>query len=478
MLEISENFIGGKRIPPCGNDRLEVRFSYDDSLVGTVPLANRGDVDLAVAAARRAFDAGSWPRMAPEERQAVLSKFATLHAARSDEFASFICTENASPLWFTSAVQQGVAPQNAAYLDAAKSYPWEIRQAAFGGQNDTIWRREPVGVVAAVIPWNAPHQSALAKLFPALLAGCPVILKLAPETALDGQFLGEMFMDAGLPEDVLSILVADREVSEYLVTHADVDKVAFTGSTAAGKRIAAAAGDQLKRFSLELGGKSATIVLPDADMDMVAATVRFSGLINNGQSCIAQTRILVPSKNQGRFVEALVADLQSLTVGDPRKIETFIGPLVSRRQRDRVAGYIETGIAEGAKLAIGGLVMPEGIDKGAFIRPTVFIDVENSMKIAQEEIFGPVLSVIPYDSVDHAVAIANDSPFGLGGGIWSADPDDALDVARRIRTGTLSINGAHPDFLAPFGGFKQSGMGREFGSEGIGQYVEHKAITI
>ena len=305
-----------------------------------------------------------------------------------------------------------------------------------------------------------------------------MILKLAPETALDGQFLGEMFMEAGLPEDVLSILVADREVSEYLVTHADVDKAAFTGSTAAGKRIAAAAGDQLKRFSLELGGKSATLVLPDADMGVVAGTVRYSGLLNSGQSCVAQTRVLVPRDKQDSFVEALVADVESLTIGDPRKIETFIGPLVSQRQQDRVTGFIEAGIAEGARLATGGLGMPEGIEKGAFIRPTVFADVENSMIIAQEEIFGPVLSVIPYDSVDEAVAIANDSAFGLGGGIWSADPGRAVDVARRIRTGMLSINGAHPDFSAPFGGFKQSGMGREFGSEGISQYVEHKTITI
>lgn len=478
MFESSQNFIGGKRIAPCGSEVLEVRFSYDGSLVGTVPLADRADVDLAVAAARRAFDTGPWPRMAPEERQAVLAKFAELHAARAEEFATFISAENASPLWFTMAVQQGVAPQNAAYLEAANSYPWEARQAAFGGQHESLWRREPVGVVAAVIPWNAPHQSALVKLFPALLAGCPVILKLAPETALDGQFLGEMFMEAGLPEDVLSILVADREVSEYLVTHADVDKAAFTGSTAAGKRIAAAAGDQLKRFSLELGGKSATLVLPDADMGVVAGTVRYSGLLNSGQSCVAQTRVLVPRDKQDSFVEALVADVESLTIGDPRKIETFIGPLVSQRQQDRVTGFIEAGIAEGARLATGGLGMPEGIEKGAFIRPTVFADVENSMIIAQEEIFGPVLSVIPYDSVDEAVAIANDSAFGLGGGIWSADPGRAVDVARRIRTGMLSINGAHPDFSAPFGGFKQSGMGREFGSEGISQYVEHKTITI
>ncbi|KCZ94216.1 aldehyde dehydrogenase [Hyphomonas johnsonii] len=478
MVDFDRNFIGGERVVPCTSDVLEVRFSYDNALVGTVPLSGRADVDMAVAAARRAFDEGPWPRTTPGERQAVLAKFSHLHAARCEEFATFICGENASPLWFALAVQQGIAQQNAAYLEAAKAYPWDVRRPSFGGQTDTVWRREAVGVVAAIIPWNAPHQSALVKLFPALLAGCPVILKLAPETALDGQFLGEMFAAAGLPEGVLSILVADRTVSEYLVTHPDVDKVAFTGSTAAGKRIASAAGAQLKRISLELGGKSANIILPDADFSMVAGTIRYSGLINAGQSCVAQTRILVPRSNHDSFVDALVADVARLKIGDPRDIETFIGPLVSERQRARVSSYIDAGIAEGATLAAGGPGKPEGGEHGAFVRPTVFSNVDNKMKIAQEEIFGPVLSVIPYDGVEQAVAIANDSPFGLAGGIWSGDLQGALDVASRLRAGTLSINGAAPDFAAPFGGRKQSGVGREFGAQGIDAYVEHKVVTV
>jgi acyl-CoA reductase-like NAD-dependent aldehyde dehydrogenase len=375
-------------------------------------------------------------------------------------------------------VQQGVAAQNAAFLDAAAQYPWEIRRPAFGGQNETVWLREAVGVVAAIIPWNAPHQSALVKLFPALLAGCSVVLKLAPETALDGQFLGELFMEAGLPEDVLSIIVADRTISEYLVGHQRVDKISFTGSTAAGKRIAAIAGEQLKRCSLELGGKSATILLPDADIESVAATIRYSGLLNSGQSCIAQTRILVPREAQGRFVDALRADLGSLTIGDPREEDIFIGPLVSARQRERVASYIEAAMDEGAKLALGGSGIPAGLDHGAFVRPTVFFDVDNAMTIAREEVFGPVLCVVPYDGVTDAIRIANDSPFGLSGSVWSQDIDAALAVARQVRSGTLAINGANPDFSAPFGGFKQSGIGREFGAAGIDQYIEHKVVTL
>lgn len=478
MLEILQNFIGGKRIDPNGRERVEVRCSFDGSLVGSAPLADRTDVDLAVAAARRAFDQGSWPRLPPQERQAVLAKFSGLHAARCKEFAQFISGENATPLWSTMAIQQGVAAQNAAYLHAAASYPWEVRQSAYGGQGETVLRQEPLGVVAAVVPWNAPHQSALVKLFPALLAGCSVVLKLAPETALSGQFLGELFMEAGLPEGVLSILVADREVSEYLVSHQDVDKIAFTGSTVAGKRIASIVGGSLKRFSLELGGKSANILLPDADPAAVAQTVRYSALFNSGQACIAQTRILVPRNQHDIFVEAVVADVEMLTIGDPRKIETFIGPLVSQRQQARAWDLIEAGAAEGATVATGGPGMPHGIEQGAFVRPTVFSNVCNGMRIAREEIFGPVVCVIPYDSVEQAVAIANDSNYGLAGGIWSSDPEKALEIARRVQTGTLSVNGAGPDFSAPFGGRKQSGFGREFGGSGIAEYVEYKAISI
>lgn len=477
MIRFSQNFIGGRRVDPLGNGRIEVRSPYDDAPVGSTPAADWADIDLAVIEARRAFDSGPWPRMEPAQRQAILARFTHLHAARADEFATLISHENGSPMWFTRVVQEGVVPQSMAYLDAAAAYPWEERRTPFP-QGESIWRREPLGVVAAIIPWNAPHQSALAKLFPALLAGCSVILKLAPETAIDGQFLGELLTESGLPNGVLSILAADRDVSEYLVEHPGVDKIAFTGSTATGKRIATLAGGQLKRVSLELGGKSAAILLPDADLEAAAQTLKYSSFANSGQSCIAQTRILVHRPQHDRFVEAMTAVVAAMKIGNPADPETFIGPLVAERQQKRVADYIGAGIADGATLAIGGPGMPAGLDRGHFVRPTLFANADNGMRIAREEIFGPVVTVIPYADEEDAIRIANDSPYGLGGSVWTADKEHGLQIARRIRTGTFAVNDAPRDFSAPFGGFKQSGIGREFGAEGIGPYVEQKAIAL
>lgn len=477
MIHITHHFIGGRRLAPQDGQVFEVRSPFDGALVGTVPSASPADIDLAVGAARKAFDTGPWPRMDPRERQKILEKFAELHAARANEFALLISRENGTPISGAIALQQGIAPQNQAYLDAAGAFPWEERRPAFF-QGETIWRREPVGVVAAIIPWNAPHQSALVKLFPALLAGCTVILKLAPETGLDGHLLGEMFSEAGVPEGVVSIVTAERETSEYLVKHAGVDKIAFTGSTAAGKRIASLAGESLKRVSLELGGKSASIVLPDADITATAAGIQFTSFINNGQACIAHTRVLIPADQHDRFVAALANVVNGVKVGDPGDPDTFQGPLVAKRQQERVWGFIESGIAEGATLAAGGLGMPQGLSQGSFVRPTLFANVHNRMRIAQEEIFGPVVCVIPYEDVDQAIAIANDSPYGLAGGVWTNDPSKAVEVARQVKTGTLTVNGQWPDFRAPFGGFKQSGMGREFGTEGLSVYLEHKAIYL
>ena len=477
MTVFSQNFVGGRRVASLGTETIEVHSPFDSSFVGSTPAASKADVNLAVTTARQAFDSGPWPGLTPAERHAILTRFAELHAARADEFARFITSENGSPLWFTKAVQAGIAPQNAAYLKVAAEYPWELRRPAFPG-GEIVWRREPVGVAAIIIPWNAPHQSALVKLFPALLAGCTVVLKLAPETALDGQFLGELLTESGVPDGVISILAADREVSEHLVTHPGVDKIAFTGSTAAGRRIAALAGERLKRSSFELGGKSAAIVLPNADIAKTVGALHFLSFLNAGQSCVAQTRLLVARSAHDEFVEALVADVATMNIGDPAHPETFIGPLVAERQRRRVAGYIDLGISEGATLAIGGTGLPNGISGGAFVKPTVFANVDNGMRIAQEEIFGPVVCVIPYDDIDDAVRIANDTPYGLSGSVWTSNPEQGLAVARRIRTGTLAVNGAARDPLAPFGGFKQSGIGREFGSEGLDHYIEHKAIAL
>lgn len=477
MANFTQNFIGGKRVDPLGPNLISVYSPYDGSFTGATPEATTADVDLAINVARKAFDNGPWSRMAPAERQAILTRFSALHAARADEFARLITSENGSPIFFTNMVQGGIAAQNAAYLKAAAGYPWEVRQAAFP-RGETVWRREAIGVVAAIIPWNAPHQSALVKLFPALLAGNSVVLKLAPETALDGQFLGELFTEAGVPAGVLSILAAGREVSEYLVAHPGVDKIAFTGSTAAGRRIAAVAGAQLKRVSFELGGKSAAIILPDADIAMTVGALHYASFPNAGQSCVAQTRILVPQSRHDEFVATLVADVAAMTIGNPADPNTYIGPLVAERQRAHVAGYIDRGITEGATVAIGGPGLPDGINQGAFVKPTVFANVDNGMAIAQEEIFGPVVCVIPYDMTSDAVRIANASDYGLAGSVWTADPELGLSIARQIRTGTFQINGKGPDFLAPFGGYKHSGIGREFGTEGLNHYVEHKAISL
>jgi aldehyde dehydrogenase (NAD+) len=473
----TQNFVGGRRVDPIGRDVIEVRSPYDGNLVGTAPLAAREDIDLAVGIARNAFDEGPWPRMPVADRIAVIRRFTELYETRSREFAELVTAEMGAPSWFANAVQDLIRNQGQAYLIAAEQYPWEARKAGYP-QGTSVWIREPVGVVAAIIPWNAPHQVALAKLFPALLAGCTVILKLAPETAIDGQYIGELFMEAGLPEGVLSILVAHRDVSEYLVTHPGVDKIGFTGSTAAGRRIASLAGEQLKRVSLELGGKSAAIILDDADIGPTVEALRYRSFPNNGQVCVAQTRILVSRHRHDAFVDALVDNVERMTIGDPAHPGTFLGPLVAERQRQRVSDYIKSGIESGARLASGGLGLPEGINHGAFVKPTVFANVDNKSRIAQEEIFGPVVCVIPYDSVDHAIHLANDSMYGLSGSVWTNDTEQGLAIARAIRTGGVTVNNAAPDLLSPFGGFKCSGIGREFGPEAINHYIEHKTVAI
>ncbi|MGI8838880.1 MAG: aldehyde dehydrogenase [Pyrinomonadaceae bacterium] len=477
MTQFEKIFIGGEWTNSAGTEVLRLTSPHDGRAVGECPSASQEDIGRAVMAARQSFDQGPWRQMQPEERHQVIARFATLHDGLSDEFAQFITAENGSPLWFTRTVQACIALQNEAYLKVAAEYPWQLEQNAIPAGR-TLWRREPVGVVAAIIPWNAPHQSALVKIIPALLAGCSVVLKLAPETALDGQFLGDLFMEAGLPAGVLSILAASREVSEDLVTHPGVDKIAFTGSTLVGQRIAALAGGQLKRVSLELGGKSAAIVLEDADIESTAFTMCYASLANSGQSCTAQSRILVPRNHEQLFIDSFCTIVNGMAVGDPSDPETFVGPLISERQRARVADSIDLGIKEGARIAIGGPGRPERLAQGNYVRPTVFAGVSNNMRIARGEIFGPVVCIIAYDDLTEAIEIANDSSYGLAGSVWTNDTATGLDVARRIRTGVVSINGAGPDFLAPFGGFKLSGLGREFGAEGLGEYIEHQAISL
>jgi betaine-aldehyde dehydrogenase len=364
-----------------------------------------------------------------------------------------------------------------AFLNIAREFPWETtRPGALG--TDVMVRHEPVGVVAAIAPWNVPQFTVMSKLIPALLAGCSVVVKPAQETPLDGYLLAELLIEAGVPEGVVSIVAGGREVGEHLVRHPHVDKVAFTGSTAAGRRIGSICGEQLKRVSLELGGKSAAIVLDDADEAATLEGLKFLGVMNSGQACVAQTRVLVSQERHDEFAAALGSTITNMVVGDPLDPATEIGPMVSRRQQDRVASYIALGQQEGASLVSGGDGRPDGLDTGWYVRPTVFAGVDNRMRIAQEEIFGPVLSVIPYVDVDDAIRIANESDYGLAGTVWTTDPEAGLEVARRVRTGTYGINTYTMDFAAPFGGYKASGFGREFGPEGLAQYTELKSIYL
>ncbi|MEU6257007.1 aldehyde dehydrogenase [Streptomyces sp. NPDC047043] len=480
MITYDRLFIAGSWTAPSSPDLLDLHSPHDQSVIGRAAQAQPADVDRAVAAVRAAFDEGPWPRTAPAERIAVIRRLNALREADAEKIAALISAENGSAKWFTLAGQPGLTRQATAYLTAAEEFGWEetLTSSDPAASSRSVVRREPVGVVAAVIPWNSPFSAAMAKIIPALLAGNTVVLKVSPENSLSMGFLAELLARCGLPEGVISVLPADRETSEYLVSHPGVDKISFTGSTRAGRRIASIAGGQLKRVSLELGGKSAALILPDADLQQAVQGLKFASLLNNGESCIAQTRVLAPRSRYEEVVAALKDLVESLKTGDPNDPDTFIGPMVRKDQQQRVRDYIELGIKEGARLVTGGPQIPPGLEQGNYVTPTVFADVDNSMRIAQEEIFGPVLVVIAYDDEDDAVRIANDSEYGLSGGVWSANPDRALDVARRMRTGTVTVNGASIAFDGPFGGFKASGIGREYGAVGLTQYVEYKTVTL
>jgi aldehyde dehydrogenase (NAD+) len=470
-------FIGGEWVEPAGTGTIDVISPHSEERVGRVPEGTPADVDKAVAAARQAFDEGEWPRLSPEERQQAVRRFADLYATKFDEMSNLITTEMGSPILFSQLAQVPVPWMMLdAFIKNAEKHPREeVRTGVLSPE--VLVRREPVGVVGAIVPWNVPQFTTMSKLAPALLTGCTIVIKPSPETPLDGMLMAQLLEEAGIPKGVVSIIPAGREVGEHLVRHPGIDKIAFTGSTAAGKLIASICGEQLKRCSLELGGKSAAIILDDADLAHTVENLKMASLMNNGQACVAQTRIVAPRSRYGEVVDALGEMVSGLTVGDPLEMTTEVGPLVAERQQERVEKYIALGQEEGAKVVAGGSGRPEGTEKGWYVRPTVFADVDNHMRIAQEEIFGPVLAVIPYDGVDDAVRIANDSEYGLAGSVWTADEDAGRDVARRVRTGTYGVNKYSMDFNAPFGGFKSSGVGREFGPEGIDEYVEFKTIV-
>ena len=473
-------YIGGQWVAARADETITAISASTEEVLGSVPHAGPADVDAAVAAARSAFDSpGGWPQWEPARRAEALRRLADALEKRSGDVVERVSGQNGMPVNVGRQMEAVFPPTLLRYYAGlVENTPIdETRSALFGGS--TLVRRVAIGVVGAIVPWNFPASLAAFKYAPALAAGCTIVLKPSPETVLDSYVLGEAVEEAGLPAGTVNIVPGGRETGAYLVAHRDVDKVAFTGSTAAGRSVAETCGRLLRPVTLELGGKSAAIVLDDARLDLqaLAAKLVIATLANNGQTCFLGTRILAPRSRYEEVVEVFTALASSLKVGDALDPETQMGPMASARHRDKVEAYIAKGRGEGARVTTGG-GRPANLDRGWFVEPTVFADVDNSATIAQEEIFGPVLAVIPYSDDDDAVRIANDSAFGLGGSVWTEDPQRGLAVAKRVRTGTIGVNTYLPDPASPFGGMKSSGIGRELGPEGLEAYRQFQSIYL
>ena len=476
MLDHDKLYIGGQWVPSSGSGSIDVINASTEEVMGHIPEGTAEDVDRAVGAARAAF--ASWSRTEPQERAKFLRGLSDGLGARKQEIAETICGEVGMPMFLSQMIQAGLP------ASIAGSYPQILEDFAFEEQVGTsLVIKEPVGVVGAITPWNYPLHQIVAKVAPALAAGCTVVLKPSEIAPLNAFILADIIDGLGLPAGVFNLVSGTGDVvGEAIAAHPDVDMVSFTGSTRAGRRVSEVAAQTVKRVALELGGKSANVLLDDLDgeeLDRAARAGVGSCYLNSGQTCTAFTRMLVPRAKHDQIVDILRDEVESVyTIGDPATGAGRLGPLISDAQRQRVRGYIEKGIEEGATLVTGGAEQPEDLPTGYYVKPTVFADVDNSMTIAQEEIFGPVLSVIPYDDEDDAVRIANDSPYGLSGGVWSADTDRAKRVARRIRTGQLEINGGGFNPVAPFGGYKQSGHGRELGRYGLEEFLQTKSLQL
>jgi acyl-CoA reductase-like NAD-dependent aldehyde dehydrogenase len=467
-------YIGGRWLEPIARQTLKVVSPVTEETLITYPEAGPADIDRAVTAAREAFDKGPWPKMPPAERAGFLRRVADLLTERLDEIAHAWTIQVGAPISLTKKLVGQNPTLFRYYADLIETYPFvDERKRDDGGRVRVA--KEPVGVCAAITPWNAPLVLLSYKVAAGLAAGCTIVAKPSPETPLEAYILAECIEQAGLPAGVFNIVPAGREGGDYLVRHRGIDKVAFTGSTGAGKHIAAVCAERLARVSLELGGKSAAVLLDDADFAKALPSLMVYTMPITGQVCFSLTRILVPERREREFLDLYLGAVSGIKVGDPMDPATQMGPLTMARQRDRVEGYIAAGRAEGARVACGG-GRPRGFDRGYFVEPTVFTDVTPHMKIVQEEIFGPVVSVLTYRDEDEAAEKANNSTYGLSGAVYTADPERGYRMARRMRTGSITINGMIVDPKHPFGGFKQSGIGREGGPEGLENYIETKTI--
>jgi aldehyde dehydrogenase (NAD+) len=470
MLVHDRLYIDGDWRKPSGHEVIDIVSSSTERPIGRVPRGTAADVDVAATAARRAFE-GGWGASSVEDRAQWLEKFAAAMKARVPAIAAAIAHEVGTALGYATRVQ---AEFPVSMLGANATFIRQARLEETLGHSLVV--KEPVGVVGAITPWNYPLHQVICKLAPALAAGCTVVLKPAELAPLSAFMLAEAAHEIGLPAGVLNVVAGPGGVvGEAIAAHSAIDMVSFTGSRAAGSRVAAVAGADIKKVCLELGGKSAFVVLDDAPFDKAIPAGVNHCMQNSGQTCSAWTRMLVPRARQAEAIDLAVAQLGKLALGDPFDAATRLGPLVSAAQRDSVLGYIERSRAEGARLVAGG-GRPAALTTGYYVEPTVFADVDNRMTIAQDEIFGPVLAIIPHDGDDDAVRLANDSPYGLSGGVWAGSVDRAMAVARRLRTGQVDVNGGRFNPLAPFGGYKKSGLGREIGPLALDEFFQLKAI--